>query len=150
MFINKHPAPSNEKQISKASFFEFWPKNYTKGKQLTDLCKICYLTSPSYLKKYPNLKEQNKKIVDQHLLIINKTKEYFEQSLKNLDKDKKNAVILFDFKEKFKVGSCNKQIGINFYNQKSVTLLTFCVYYPSNIVKYKKLSKNLYTNIIIN
>ena len=132
-FVKNFPVQSGEKQLSKASFYQYWPKNYTKGKQLTDLCKICHLIDPSYLKRHPELSEFNQGLVEQHKLIIQDTQECFQKSLDSLSKEKKNAVILFDFKEKFKVGFCKKQIGANFYNQRSVTLLTFCIFYPTSI-----------------
>lgn len=132
-FIEKYPATNGEKQLSKDSFYNYWPKNYIRGKQFTDLCKICYLMDPSYLKKYPESADDNNELVKQHRRIIEATKKYFQDSLNSLGENNNNAIILFDFKEKFKVGTSRKQLGVNFYSQKSVTLLTFCVYYSSSI-----------------
>jgi cell division protein FtsI/penicillin-binding protein 2 len=132
-FISNHPTQDSEKQLSKDLFYTYWPKNYIRGGKFTDLCRICHLIDPSYLKKYPNATKENEILVSKHRSLVTATKEYFQGSLDKLGNEKENVVILFDFKEKFKVGSSKKQIGANFYAQKSVTLLTFCVFYSSSI-----------------
>jgi hypothetical protein len=93
-------------------------------------------------KEKKDMEEQIQQIVI-HQNNAKKQRESFKEHIANLQEDPKEVVILFDFKENLKCGSCPNETNTDFYEKFPISCFGLIVFHLKDIYIFDYLSKDL-------